>query len=125
MSIINKFIRLDDGGAGHRPWGAYTGRRGRHWAGLHGETKSLPELSRLRSALLQRTRGAREPCVVPDKVLYRIDAGTEGAMVVSFSHSGHILASELLHTTNCFCSDWSLSASLFPTSPYLTSPHLT
>jgi WD40 repeat protein len=70
----------------------YTGRRGKLWAGINGAPKSKAELTRLRSALLKRTRGHREPCVVPDKLVSRLDVGAEGAMVVSFSHSGHILA---------------------------------
>lgn len=67
-------------------------RRGRLWAGMNGAPKSKAELMKLRSALLKRTRTAREQCVVPDKLLYRYDVGEEGAMVVSFSSSGHILA---------------------------------
>ena len=79
--------------------GHYAGRRGRLWAGMNGVPKSNNELSRLRSALLKRTRASREPCVVPDKLLYRVDVGNEGAMVVSFSHSGHILAGKHLYIT--------------------------
>lgn len=67
-------------------------RRGRLWAGMNGAPKSKAELMKLRSALLKRIRTAREQCVVPDKLLYRYDVGEEGAMVVSFSSSGHILA---------------------------------
>jgi len=67
-------------------------RRGRLWAGMNGATKSKAELMKLRSALLKRSRTAREQCVVPDKLLYRYDVGEEGAMVVCFSSSGHILA---------------------------------
>ncbi len=54
--------------------------------------KNAADLAKLRTALLKRTRGNREPCVVPDKLLQRIDVGSDGALVVSFSHSGHILA---------------------------------
>ncbi|KAJ1420494.1 WD40-repeat-containing domain protein [Ochromonadaceae sp. CCMP2298] len=74
------------------PGAHYTGRRGKLWAGINGAPKSKAELTRLRSALLKRTRGHREPCVVPDKLVGRLDVGGEGAMVVSFSNSGHILA---------------------------------
>ena len=84
---------LGSGGSGIG--GHYTGRRGRLWAGLNGAPKSSAELARLRSSLLKRTRGPREPCVVPDKLVYRVDVGgNDGAMVVAFSHSGHVLASK-------------------------------
>lgn len=79
-------------GIPHTLSGLYAGRRGRLWAGPHGAPQSTASLTKLRSALLKRTRGTREPCVVPDKLLQRIDVGPEGALVVSFSHSGHILA---------------------------------
>jgi hypothetical protein len=79
-------------GVTHTFSGLYAGRRGRLWAGAQGAPQSAAALTKLRSALLKRTRGNREPCVVPDKLLQRIDVGTEGALVVSFSHSGHILA---------------------------------
>ncbi len=59
---------------------------------LHQSSKSKAELARIRAAVLKRARGAREPCVVPDKLLCRLDVGPEGAMVVAFSHSGHLLA---------------------------------
>ena len=62
-------------------------------AGAQGAPHSPAELSKLRSALLKRTRGLQEPCVVPEKLLQRIDVGGEGALAISFSHSGHILAS--------------------------------
>jgi len=70
------------------------------WAGIHGASKSTQELARLRSALLKRNRGTREPCVIPDKLLYRVDVGNDGALAVSFSHSGHVLASKCL--LNCY-----------------------
>jgi len=72
--------------------GPYVGRRGKLWAGIHGAPKQTQELARLRSALLKRNRGTREPCVIPDKLLYRVDVGNDGALAVSFSHSGHVLA---------------------------------
>lgn len=62
------------------------------WAGINGAPKSKSELNKLRTSMLKRSRNNREPCVVPDKLLYRYDVGDEGAMVVSFSNSGHILA---------------------------------
>ena len=49
-------------------------------------------LSRLRSTLLRRSRPFKEACVVPNKLLKRVDVGKHGAMVVSFSRSGHLLA---------------------------------
>lgn len=76
----------------HTYTGPYVGRRGKLWAGLNGTPKSTQELARLRSALLKRNRGTREPCVIPDKLLYRVDVGNEGALSIAFSHSGHVLA---------------------------------
>lgn len=83
-----------DDAAAQLPGGHYLGRRGRLWAGAQGLAKNAADLTKLRTALLKRTRGNREPCVVPDKLLQRIDVGGDGALVVSFSHSGHILASK-------------------------------
>jgi hypothetical protein len=57
--------------------------------------KSKAEIARMRAAVLKRSRGTRESCVVPEKLLYRLDVGPEGAMVVAFSQSGHLLAGEL------------------------------
>ncbi len=45
-----------------------------------------------KSYAIKRLRAPREPCTVPDKVLHRLKVGPEGAMVVQFSHSGHLLA---------------------------------
>lgn len=70
------------------------GRRGHVWGA--NPPKSQREQARLRSAVMKRTRGPRERCVVPDKLVYRLDPGGEGAMVVSFSTSGHILAGTAL-----------------------------
>ena len=70
------------------------GRRGRLWAGVNGAPRSTQDLAKLRSALLKRNRGTREPCVIPDKLLYRVDVGNEGALAIAFSHSGHVLASK-------------------------------
>jgi hypothetical protein len=89
---------------------AYVGRRGKLWAGLHGAPRSTQELSKLRSALLKRNRGTREPCVIPDKLLYRVDVGNEGALCVSFSHSGHVLASKNLLCSLLFASSCCLTA---------------
>ncbi len=33
-----------------------------------------------------------EPCLLPDRVLFRLNVGPQGAMVVRFSNSGHVLA---------------------------------
>ena len=82
----------EDSSKAHSYGGHYVGRRGRLWAGINGIQQSTPTIAKLRTALLKRTRGNREPCVVPDKLLQRVDTGPEGALVVSFSHSGHILA---------------------------------
>ena len=83
--------------------GPYVGRRGKLWAGINGAPKQTQELARLRSALLKRNRGTREPCVIPDKLLYRVDVGNDGALAVSFSHSGHVLASKF-HSNFYFAS---------------------
>mmetsp|Transcript_2505 Transcript_2505/g.3848 ORF Transcript_2505/g.3848 Transcript_2505/m.3848 type:complete len:1065 (+) Transcript_2505:68-3262(+) len=48
--------------------------------------------SRLKASILKRTRAPNEPCVLPNKLLHRVDVGKDGAMVVSFSHKGHLLA---------------------------------
>ena len=50
------------------------------------------DLSRVKTAAIKRSRSAREACVLPDRLLHTLDPGPEGAMVVSFSHSGHLLA---------------------------------
>ena len=91
----NQASNHDENAAGFtsQPRQPYSGRRGRLWAGAQGAPHSPAELSKLRSALLKRTRGLQEPCVVPEKLLQRIDVGGEGALAISFSHSGHILAS--------------------------------
>lgn len=47
---------------------------------------------KLKNAALRRTRGPKDPCYVPDRFLYRLDVGPDGAMVVAFSNSGHLLA---------------------------------
>lgn len=54
--------------------------------------RNRAEWVRLRSVLLRRSRPFKEPCVVPDKLLRRLDVGKFGAMVVAFSRSGHLLA---------------------------------
>ena len=63
-------------------------------AGLEIEVsaKSKQEMGRQKAAILRRSRQPTEPCVVPDKLLHRLEVGPQGAMVVSFSHHGHILA---------------------------------
>lgn len=79
---------------------------------------SKEEKSKLRAAALRRSRGPKDPCLVPDRFLYRLNVsflnirnyflnsfflvfshfqvGPDGAMVVTFSNSGHLLASECL-----------------------------
>jgi WD40 repeat protein len=56
------------------------------------DVQNKGETSKLRAAVMRRSRSHREPCVVPEKLLHRLDAGPEGAMVVAYSHSGHLLA---------------------------------
>jgi hypothetical protein len=73
--------------------------------------KSREERNRLRAAVLRRVRNPQEPCTVPNKFLcklnvrdnlylrnkflnYFLKVGPEGAMVVKFSNSGHLLASK-------------------------------
>lgn len=63
---------------------------------LHGRRrrriKSLPDRNHLRSTAINRTRKTRDLCTLPDRFLTRMEVGPEGAMVISFSHSGHLLA---------------------------------
>jgi hypothetical protein len=54
--------------------------------------KSLEERAKLRAAVMRRSRGPKDSCVVPDKFLNRLEVGPEGAMVVAFSYTGHLLA---------------------------------
>eukprot|EP00981_Chlorochromonas_danica_P009400 scaffold2646_cov184-Ochromonas_danica.AAC.3 len=54
--------------------------------------KTLSEANVLRAAALRRLRRPDEGCAIPDKFLRRLDVGPEGAMVIKFSHSGHLLA---------------------------------
>ncbi len=54
--------------------------------------KSKDDRMKLKNAALRRTRGPKDPCYVPDRFLYRLDVGPDGAMVVAFSNSGHLLA---------------------------------
>jgi len=54
--------------------------------------RSRADWTRLRAALLRRTRLSREPCVVPDRLLKRLEVGPGGALSSAFSHSGHLLA---------------------------------
>ena len=50
------------------------------------------DINKVRSSILKRSRIGKESCVVPDRLLHRLEVGPEGAMVVSFSHIGHLLA---------------------------------
>jgi len=50
------------------------------------------DMSKAKAATIKRTRGPREACVVPDRLVHRLEVGPEGAMVVAFSKSGHLLA---------------------------------
>ena len=54
--------------------------------------KEIKAFNKAKSFAIKRLRGPKEPCVVPEKLLRRIDVGPEGAMVVQFSTSGHLLA---------------------------------
>ena len=56
------------------------------------DVQNKGDTSKLRAAVMRRSRSHREPCVIPDKLLHRFDSGPEGAMVVAYSHSGHLLA---------------------------------
>eukprot|EP00595_Chromulina_sp_UTEXLB2642_P002119 CAMPEP_0196764846 /NCGR_PEP_ID=MMETSP1095-20130614/6999_1 /TAXON_ID=96789 ORGANISM="Chromulina nebulosa, Strain UTEXLB2642" /NCGR_SAMPLE_ID=MMETSP1095 /ASSEMBLY_ACC=CAM_ASM_000446 /LENGTH=405 /DNA_ID=CAMNT_0042121479 /DNA_START=232 /DNA_END=1446 /DNA_ORIENTATION=- len=57
-----------------------------------GIVTSKSDLQKQKAMVLKRVRGLNELCVIPDRLLHRLQAGPEGAMVVQFSHSGHILA---------------------------------
>jgi hypothetical protein len=54
--------------------------------------KSKEDRFKLKSAALRRTRGPKDSCYVPDRLLYRLDVGPDGAMVVAYSNTGHLLA---------------------------------
>jgi hypothetical protein len=49
---------------------------------------SKGDMTKARVAAAKRARSPKEPCVGPDKLLHRLEVGPNGAMVVSFSHSG-------------------------------------
>lgn len=65
--------------------------RNKHNVAMH-TLKTKTDLNKIRNAVFKRSRGYKEACVPPDKLLNRIDVGHNGAMVVSFSNSGHVLA---------------------------------
>jgi WD40 repeat protein len=50
------------------------------------------ELVKLRTAIMGRARAPKEICMIPNRLLNRLEVGPDGAMVVSFSHCGHLLA---------------------------------
>jgi len=50
------------------------------------------EWKQIKTAAARRGRGPKEPCVLPTRLLHRLDVGPDGAMVVAFSHCGHLLA---------------------------------
>lgn len=54
--------------------------------------KSREERHKLKAAAFRRFRGPRDACLVPDRFLYRLEVGADGAMTVAFSFSGHLLA---------------------------------
>ena len=74
---------------------------------------SKSDWKHIKTAASRRARGPKEPCVLPTKLLHRLDVGSEGAMVVAFSHSGHLLAvaARSLHAPSPF------------TPEHVTSPH--
>ena len=45
------------------------------WQAKHGKGhhKSKADMAKIRAAVLRRSRGVREACVVPEKLLYRLD----------------------------------------------------
>eukprot|EP01035_Chromulina_nebulosa_P017824 gene17824-23435_t len=53
---------------------------------------SKSDIHKQKAMVLKRVRGLHELCVIPDRLLHRLQSGPEGAMVVQFSHSGHVLA---------------------------------
>ncbi len=57
------------------------------------------DINKVRTAILKRSRVGKEPCVIPDRLLHRLEVGPEGAMVVAFSHIGHLLAVASKSTT--------------------------
>lgn len=74
--------------------------------------KTKDDRFKMKSAALRRTRGPKDPCYVPDRFLYRLEVGPDGAMVVAFSNTGHLLAvasraprfNALLNTTGNYLS---------------------
>ena len=60
--------------------------------GSRNSIRDKAEMSKAKAATIKRTRGPREACVVPDRLVHRLEVGPEGAMVVAFSKSGHLLA---------------------------------
>lgn len=68
-------------------------RRGRVFTPVIPPSRTRAEVARLRGAVQSRTRHLlKEECLVPDKFTSKIEVGPEGAMVVSFCKSGHVLA---------------------------------
>ena len=53
---------------------------------------SKAEWKHIKTAAARRGRGPKEPCVLPTRLLHRLDVGPDGAMAVAFSHCGHLLA---------------------------------
>ena len=49
-------------------------------------------LARMRVSMMKINRGSQESCSIPQKLLHRIPMGPEGAMSLSFSNSGSMLA---------------------------------
>lgn len=89
-------------------------------ASMGGKSEDLTrkDFSRAKAATIKRTRGLREVCLVPDKLLHRLEVGPEGAMVVAFSHSGHLLAvaAKTVQVNLPFCS--SSISSPYPGNTY-------
>lgn len=80
---------------------------------------SKPDDARLRTAVLRRSRAEKEPCVVPNRLLFSLPVGPNGAMVVRFSHSGEYLAVAAESSSSPMATISTSSASLLPTAtPY-------
>lgn len=63
-----------------------------HDDGSNNNTGNKEELVKLRTAIMGRARAPKEICMIPNRLLNRLEVGPDGAMVVSFSNCGHLLA---------------------------------
>ena len=69
---------------------------------------------RMLRAIESRRRDNDEECIIPNKVLHRFTVNGSGALIVSFSHSGHLLAVASLLSTNSTSSSSSGCSSTLP-----------